>query len=64
MDPRINAASRRLGVSYNQLIRGLNKANITVDRKMLSETAIHDPKGFESLVEIAKSQLSTPTTAS
>ncbi|MBD47640.1 MAG: 50S ribosomal protein L20 [Dehalococcoidia bacterium] len=57
---RINAASRNLGISYNQLIRGLSKANIAVDRKMLSETAIHDPKGFEDLVEIAKNQLGTP----
>jgi large subunit ribosomal protein L20 len=58
---RINAASRSLGIPYNQLIRGLTKANVAVDRKMLSETAIHDPKGFEDLVEIAKSQLDSPT---
>jgi large subunit ribosomal protein L20 len=57
---RINAASRNLGMTYNQLIRGLNKANVTVDRKMLSETAIHDPVGFKNLVEIAKTQLSSP----
>ena len=60
---RINAASRSLGIPYNQLIRGLTKANVAVDRKMLSETAIHDPKGFEDLVEIAKSQLDSPTTS-
>ena len=51
---RINAASRANGMSYSRFINGLKKANIDVNRKMLSEMAIHDAEGFAQLVEIAK----------
>lgn len=52
---RINAAARLNGMSYSRFISGLKKANIEVNRKMLSEMAIHDAEGFAKLVEIAKS---------
>lgn len=51
---RINAAARLNGMSYSKFISGLKKANIDVNRKMLSEMAIHDAEGFAKLVEIAK----------
>ncbi|MDX9918160.1 MAG: 50S ribosomal protein L20, partial [Gudongella sp.] len=51
---RINAAARLNGLSYSKFINGLKKANIEVNRKMLSEMAIHDADGFAKLVEIAK----------
>lgn len=51
---RINAAARLNGMSYSTFINGLKKANIDVNRKMLSEMAIHDAEGFSKLVEIAK----------
>ncbi|MDR7870390.1 MAG: 50S ribosomal protein L20 [Tissierellaceae bacterium] len=51
---RINAAARANGMSYSKFISGLKKANIEVNRKMLSEMAIHDAEGFAKLVEIAK----------
>ncbi len=51
---RINAAARMNGMSYSKFINGLKKANIEVNRKMLSEMAIHDSEGFAKLVEIAK----------
>jgi large subunit ribosomal protein L20 len=51
---RINAAARANGMSYSKFINGLKKANIEVNRKMLSEMAIHDPEGFAKLVEIAR----------
>lgn len=53
---RINAAARLNGMSYSTFINGLKKANIEVNRKMLSEMAIHDAEGFAKLVEIAKAQ--------
>lgn len=51
---RINAAARLNGMSYSKFISGLKKANIEINRKMLSEMAIHDPESFAKLVEIAK----------
>jgi large subunit ribosomal protein L20 len=51
---RINAAARMNDLSYSRLMNGLRLANVQVNRKMLSEMAIHDPKGFASLVEKAK----------
>lgn len=53
---RINAAARINGMSYSKFISGLKKANITINRKMLSEMAINDPAGFAKLVEIAEEQ--------
>ncbi len=54
---RINAACRLNDISYSKFIDGLNKANIEVNRKMLSEIAIDDPKAFAELVNVAKSAL-------
>jgi len=51
---RVGAACRQRGVSYNQFMHGLIKAGITVNRKMLSEIAIDDAKGFDRLVELAQ----------
>lgn len=51
---RINAACRMCDISYSQFMFGLKTANINVNRKMLSEIAIHDFKAFEGLVETAK----------
>ena len=55
---RINAACRALGMSYSRFMDGLNKAGIDLNRKMLSELAIHDPEGFKGLVETAKAAIS------
>jgi large subunit ribosomal protein L20 len=51
---RINAACRMRGMRYSEFIHGLQLAHIMLDRKSLSETAIHDPSAFDKLVEIAK----------
>ncbi|MFV8483436.1 50S ribosomal protein L20 [Mycoplasma sp. VS424B] len=51
---RINAAVRAEGMSYSRFINGLKKANVTINRKMLSELAINEPKTFSVLVQIAK----------
>ncbi len=54
---RINAATRALGMSYSRFMDGLKKAEIDLNRKMLSELAIHDPEGFKGLVETAKAAI-------
>ena len=54
---RINAAARSMGLTYSQLIDGLTKANVEIDRKMLADTAVRDPQAFEKLVSLAKEQL-------
>lgn len=54
---RINAACRENEISYSKFIDGLNKAGLTVNRKMLSELAIDNPKAFSNLVIIAKDAL-------
>ena len=54
---RINAAARMNEISYSQLMHGLKLANITINRKMLSEMAIHDAKGFADVVKKAKKAL-------
>lgn len=51
---RINAAARMNGMTYSTLISGLKKANVVVNRKMLAELAVSDPKAFAEIVEIAK----------
>ena len=51
---RINAACRPLGINYSSFMNGLKKSGIELNRKMLSEMAIHDPAGFAQLVETAK----------
>ncbi len=55
---RINAATRPRGLQYSRFMNGLYKANIKLNRKMLSELAIHDPKAFDQLVNVAKAKLS------
>ncbi|ALV26919.1 50S ribosomal protein L20 [Pannonibacter sp. Q-1] len=54
---RINAATRELGLTYGRFIDGLNKAGIEVDRKVLSDLAIHQPEAFKALVEKAQGAL-------
>ena len=54
---RINAACRLNEISYSKFIDGLNKANIEINRKMLSEIAIDDPKAFAELVKVAKAAI-------
>ena len=51
---RISAACRSRGISYSKFMSGLVKANVTMNRKMLSEVAIHDPATFDALVEEAR----------
>jgi len=51
---RLNAACRQQGVSYSRFIEGLTKANVVLNRKMLSEIAIHDPKGFSEIISLSK----------
>ncbi|PYB77861.1 MULTISPECIES: 50S ribosomal protein L20 [Rhizobium] len=54
---RINAAVREFGLTYGRFIDGLNKAGIEVDRKVLSDLAIHEPAAFAKLVEASKNAL-------
>ena len=54
---RINAACRENEISYSRFINGLNKAGVTINRKMLSELAISNPDSFKDLVSIAKDSL-------
>jgi large subunit ribosomal protein L20 len=54
---RINAATRINDLSYSKFMNGIKLAGIDINRKMLSEIAINDPKAFADLVEVAKKQL-------
>jgi len=54
---RINAGARLNGLSYNRLIEGLKKADSEINRKMLADLAVKDPKAFADLVEVAKGAL-------
>ena len=54
---RINAAARVNGLSYSKLINGLSLAEVSINRKMLAELAVDDPKAFSEIVDIAKSAL-------
>jgi large subunit ribosomal protein L20 len=51
---RINAACRAAGIKYGQFIRGLKKAKISLDRKVLADLAVRDNQAFNKLIEIAK----------
>jgi len=53
---RINAAARENGLSYSRMINGLKRANVEVDRKILAQLAVTDPKAFGALADLAKSQ--------
>ena len=55
---RLNGAVRQHGLRYSQFINGLGKAGITLDRKQLSELAIHDEAAFAQVVEQVKTALS------
>lgn len=57
---RINAACRENDISYSKFMNGLSLAGIEINRKMLSEVAIADPKSFTNLVNIAKEALKSP----
>lgn len=52
---RINAAARECGISYSQLMNGLKKAGVEMDRKCLADIAVHDKTAFAQMVEVAKS---------
>ncbi|CAO4847022.1 MAG: 50S ribosomal protein L20 [Holosporales bacterium] len=54
---RINAASRQLGLRYSELMNGLKKAGVTVDRKVMADLAMNHPTSFEALVNQAKNAL-------
>lgn len=51
---RINAAARQQGMSYSQLMGGLNKAGIEIDRKMLADIAVHDTEAFRRFADAAR----------
>ena len=51
---RINAAARMHGTTYSKLINGLKKANINLDRKVLAELAVNEPKAFTAIVKAAQ----------
>jgi large subunit ribosomal protein L20 len=57
---RLSAACRQRGIRYSQFINGCKKANIGVNRKILSEIAIADPAGFDAIVEKAKAAINVP----
>ena len=54
---RLNAAVRPFGLTYSRFIDGLGKAGVEVDRKVLSDLAIHEPAAFEAIVGTAKAAL-------
>jgi large subunit ribosomal protein L20 len=60
---RISAACKQRDVRYSQFMAGLKQANIALNRKMLSEIAIHDPETFDKLVEQAKAARETAQAA-
>ena len=54
---RINAGARQNGLSYSKFMNGLKRANLEINRKVLSEMAINHPEDFAKLVSVAKGQL-------
>src|SRR5581483_9061395 len=60
---RINAACRMRDMRYSEFMHGLQLAMVALDRKSLSETAIHDPATFDKLVELARASLPKPEAA-
>ncbi|MDB6088239.1 MAG: ribosomal protein [Gammaproteobacteria bacterium] len=54
---RINAAARIYGLTYSRIIHGLNKAGITIDRKVLADIAVHDTEAFGAIAQQAKDAL-------
>ena len=55
---RVNAAARMRGLRYSELIYGLQRARVELDRKVLADLAVHDPDAFTKIVELARSHLS------
>lgn len=55
---RINAAARALGITYGKLMEGLKRAKIELNRKVLADMAVNDPKAFSKIVDTAKAALS------
>ncbi|TAN63248.1 50S ribosomal protein L20 [bacterium] len=51
---RVNAAVRAAGMPYNRFMEGLKKAKVELNRKMLAELAVNEPKAFQKLIEVAK----------
>jgi len=51
---RINAAAREHGLSYSRLMHGLERAGIEIDRKVLADLAVSDPRAFGALAEVAR----------
>src|SRR4051794_34109745 len=60
---RLTAACRMRGFRYSQLICGLQRANVELDRKALANLAVHDPATFTKLVELARENLPAPAAA-
>ncbi len=58
---RINAACRQHGTSYSRFIAGLKEADVSVDRKVLADLAVHDPAAFAALVDVASKASSEAT---
>jgi large subunit ribosomal protein L20 len=60
---RINAACRMRGLRYSELIAGLQRAQVILDRKTLADLAVHDPETFGKVVDLARENLPQPATA-
>ena len=60
---RLSAACRARGIQYSRFICGLRTANVILDRKMMSELAIHDPAAFDAIVELAKQAMANKQAA-
>jgi large subunit ribosomal protein L20 len=56
---RINAAARREGLSYSELVHGLKQAGVEVNRKMLADVAVRDPEAFRRFAELAREGAAT-----
>jgi large subunit ribosomal protein L20 len=54
---RVNAAARMRGLRYSELIHGLQRARVELDRKMLADLAVHDPDAFTKIAELARASL-------
>ena len=59
---RINAAARLQGLSYSQFISGLNRINVDLDRKVLADMAVNDPRAFADIAELVKEEKDKATT--
>ncbi len=57
---RINAAARQRGLSYGQLMNGLTRAGLDINRKLLADMAVNDAKGFDHLVQTARANITQP----